>query len=115
MPEPNLPPLYLHNLIDVASLREQLPELPEQMRQKTFQDLTPQAFVAITVTFVILDIIKMIVYSSIFYFQSDLELFKLFRNILENGKYRNPQLVATIVISEITTFLQANNLQLTYW
>ena len=93
MPEPNLPPLYLHNLIDVESLREQLPELPEQMRQKTFQDLKPQAFVGIT---------------------SNLELFKLFRNILENGKYRNPQLVATILISEITAFLHVNNLQFTY-
>lgn len=43
MPEPNLPPLFVHvdenmdnkyNLIDVPSLKKQLPKLPEQMRQE---------------------------------------------------------------------------------
>lgn len=43
MPEPNLPPLRLHihrdvknenNLIDVPYLQDQLPEMPEETRQK---------------------------------------------------------------------------------
>lgn len=102
MPEPNLPPLYLHvnehmenkyNLIDVTSLRQQLPELPEQMREATLQYLTPFTYIAIT---------------------SDLESYNLFHNILKYGKHRNPQLVANIVVSEIVSFVQEHNLQMEY-
>lgn len=58
MPEPNLPPLHLYvnrnvqntyNLIDVPSLKEQLPELPEQIRQNLLKSLTPDTLAAITV------------------------------------------------------------------
>lgn len=58
MPEPNLPPIYLHikrnvqnkyNLIDVPSLKEQLPELPEQIRKNLLKGLTPDTLVAVTV------------------------------------------------------------------
>lgn len=58
MPEPNLLPLYLHidntmenkyNLINVPFLKEQLPELPEQIRQKLQNSLTPHVFIAIMV------------------------------------------------------------------
>lgn len=58
MPEPNLPPIYLHiksnvqnkyNLIDVPSLKEQLPELPEQIRKNLLQGLTPDTLGAVTV------------------------------------------------------------------
>lgn len=58
MPESNLLPLYLHidniienkyNLINVSSLKEQLPELPEQIRQKLQNHLTPHVFIAIMV------------------------------------------------------------------
>nr|XP_003705625.2 PREDICTED: glutamyl-tRNA(Gln) amidotransferase subunit B, mitochondrial [Megachile rotundata] len=102
MPEPNLPPLYLHvnenmenkyNLIDVTSLRQHLPELPEQMRQGVLQNLTPPTYVGLT---------------------TDIELFNIFRNILEHGKHRNPQLVAYILISDITGFVQKHNLEMVY-
>ncbi|CAL7936272.1 unnamed protein product [Xylocopa violacea] len=103
MPEPNLPPLQLHinentenkyNLIDVRSLKEQLPELPAQIRQ-TLQDhgLTPFAFVAIT---------------------SNVELFLLYHDILSNGKHREPQLVAKLFISEVLPFLKDHNLKLSF-
>lgn len=58
MPEPNLPPLYLHidknmenkyNLINVPFLKEQLPELPEQIHKKLEDKLTSHAFIAIMV------------------------------------------------------------------
>lgn len=60
MPETNLPPLHLHvnenienkcNLIDVPSLRRQLPKLPEHIRQ-TLQDrgLTPHMYLSMTVS-----------------------------------------------------------------
>ncbi|XP_076761153.1 glutamyl-tRNA(Gln) amidotransferase subunit B, mitochondrial isoform X2 [Xylocopa sonorina] len=103
MPEPNLPPLQLHinentenkyNLIDVRSLKEQLPELPEQIRQVLQnRGLTPFAFIAIT---------------------SDVELFFLYRDILNNGKHREPQLVAQLFISEIIAFLAEHNLKLAF-
>lgn len=102
MPEPNLLPLYLHidntmenkyNLINVPSLKEQLPELPEQIRQKLQNSLTPHVFIAI---------------------MSDLELYLLFRNILNNGKHRKPQLVAQILISEVCAFIDEHKLNLAF-
>ncbi|CAD1478414.1 unnamed protein product, partial [Heterotrigona itama] len=93
MPEPNLPPLHLYvnknvqntyNLIDVPSLKEQLPELPEQIRQNLLKSLTPDTLAAIT---------------------SNLEWYLLFCDILKNGNHREPQLVAKIFISEILSFV----------
>ncbi|XP_006613194.1 glutamyl-tRNA(Gln) amidotransferase subunit B, mitochondrial isoform X2 [Apis dorsata] len=102
MPESNLLPLYLHidntmenkyNLINVPSLKEQLPELPEQIRQKLQNSLTPHVFIAI---------------------MSDLELYLLFRDILNNGKHRKPQLVAQILISEVCAFIDEHKLNLAF-
>ncbi|XP_048263599.1 glutamyl-tRNA(Gln) amidotransferase subunit B, mitochondrial isoform X3 [Bombus terrestris] len=102
MPEPNLPPIYLHiksnvqnkyNLIDVPSLKEQLPELPEQIRKNLLQGLTPDTLVAVT---------------------SNFDLFLLFCDILKNGKHRDPQLVAKLFISEVLAFMDDHNLNLTF-
>ena len=102
MPEPNLPPIYLHiksnvqnkyNLIDVPSLKEQLPELPEQIRKNLLQGLTPDTYVAVT---------------------SNFDLFLLFCDILKNGKHRDPQLVAKLFISEVLAFINDHNLNLTF-
>ncbi|CAK9797945.1 Glutamyl-tRNA(Gln) amidotransferase subunit B, mitochondrial [Anthophora quadrimaculata] len=100
MPETNLPPLYLHvkkdmknkyNLIDVPSIKEQLPELPQQIRQ-VLQDrgLTPYMLFVVT---------------------SNMELFSLFYDIIKKDKRRIPQLVATIFISEILAFIDNHNLK----
>ncbi|XP_031775010.1 glutamyl-tRNA(Gln) amidotransferase subunit B, mitochondrial isoform X2 [Apis florea] len=102
MPESNLLPLYLHidniienkyNLINVSSLKEQLPELPEQIRQKLQNHLTPHVFIAI---------------------MSDLELYLLFRDILNNGKHRKHQLVAQILISEVCAFIDEHKLNFAF-
>ncbi|XP_071878064.1 glutamyl-tRNA(Gln) amidotransferase subunit B, mitochondrial isoform X2 [Bombus fervidus] len=102
MPEPNLPPIYLHikrnvqnkyNLIDVPSLKEQLPELPEQIRKNLLQGLTPDMLLAVT---------------------SNFDLFLLFCNILKNGKHRDPQLMAKLFICEVLAFMDGHNLNLTF-
>lgn len=60
MPETNLPPLRIHlredlpnknNLVDAVILRRQLPELPEQIRQRlndVFQ-ISPEIIIALMV------------------------------------------------------------------
>ncbi|XP_017885855.1 glutamyl-tRNA(Gln) amidotransferase subunit B, mitochondrial [Ceratina calcarata] len=103
MPEPNLPPLRLYtdgstenklNLIDVLSLKEKLPELPEQIRQQLKdRGLTEYSYVGIT---------------------SDLKMFALFRNILNNGKHRQAQLVAQLLTTEVLAFLDDHELDLTF-
>ncbi|XP_076622255.1 glutamyl-tRNA(Gln) amidotransferase subunit B, mitochondrial isoform X1 [Colletes latitarsis] len=104
MPEPNLPPLYLHiseskenkhNLINVLSLKEHLPELPEQIRQTIMEDycITPHMTIGI---------------------MSNLELLQLFCNIIKNDKNRNPTLVAQILLNEIVAFLQRHDLEFTF-
>ncbi|XP_017754387.1 PREDICTED: glutamyl-tRNA(Gln) amidotransferase subunit B, mitochondrial [Eufriesea mexicana] len=102
MPEPNLPPLYLHtnknmenkyNLINVPFLKEHLPELPQQIYQQLKDKLASHTFIAI---------------------MSNLELYLLFRNILNNGKHRKPQLIAQMLISEILPFLDDHDLNLTF-
>ncbi|XP_043512516.1 glutamyl-tRNA(Gln) amidotransferase subunit B, mitochondrial isoform X2 [Frieseomelitta varia] len=102
MPEPNLPPLHLYvnrnvqntyDLIDIPALKEQLPELPEQIRQNLLKSLTPDTLAAIT---------------------SDLEWYLLFCDILKNGNHREPQLVAKIFISEILSLLNKYNLDFTF-
>lgn len=60
MPETNLPPLRIHiredllnkdNLVDAILLKKQLPELPEQIRQRLKDDLkiSPEIIVALMV------------------------------------------------------------------
>ncbi|XP_060811129.1 glutamyl-tRNA(Gln) amidotransferase subunit B, mitochondrial isoform X2 [Bombus pascuorum] len=102
MPEPNLPPLYLHikrnvqnkyNLIDVPFLKEQLPELPEQIRKNLLQGITPDTLAGVTGNF---------------------DLFLLFCDILKNGKHLDPQLVAKLFISEVLAFIDEHNLNLTF-
>lgn len=102
MPEPNLPPLFVHvdenmdnkyNLIDVPSLKKQLPKLPEQMRQELI-DLGVTTYTTIAI-------------------MNDLELLRLFYDLL-GGKDRNPQLVGQVIISEVLPFLQEHELDLTF-
>lgn len=61
MPETNLPPLRIHvredipnkdNLVDVVVLRKQLPELPEQIRQKLKMvfNISPEVIMSIMVS-----------------------------------------------------------------
>lgn len=64
MPEPNLPPLYVNvknsnnipGLIDVCSIEQSLPELPEETRQKLTAEytLTPEIAVILTVNYLCL-------------------------------------------------------------
>lgn len=60
MPETNLPPLRIHlredlpnksNLVDAVVLRRQLPELPEQIRQrlKDILKISPEIIIALMV------------------------------------------------------------------
>lgn len=60
MPETNLPPLCIHvredlpnrkNLVDAVVLRRQLPELPEQIRQrlKDVFHISPEIIIALMV------------------------------------------------------------------
>ncbi|XP_076169902.1 glutamyl-tRNA(Gln) amidotransferase subunit B, mitochondrial isoform X2 [Ptiloglossa arizonensis] len=103
MPEPNLPLLRLYidegtqnkyNLIDVLSLKKRLPELPEQIRQKMIDlSITPHLIIAI---------------------MDNLELLQIFFNMVRNGKDRKPLLVAQLLITQISAFLQSNNLELSF-
>ena len=63
MPETNLPPLRIHlredlpnknNLVDAVTLKRQLPELPEQIRQRLKNDLkiSPEIIIALMVNLV---------------------------------------------------------------
>lgn len=63
MPETNLPPLHIHvredflnedNLVDAVILRRQLPELPEQIRQrlKNIFKISPEIIVSLMVSLI---------------------------------------------------------------
>ncbi|XP_076671954.1 glutamyl-tRNA(Gln) amidotransferase subunit B, mitochondrial isoform X1 [Andrena cerasifolii] len=104
MPEANLPPLRVHvdentdnkyNLINVPSLKKKLPKLPEQIRQTLMDDFGITAYTTMAI-------------------MNDIDLLRLFDDILEEGKDRSPQLVAQFLVSEILGFLQQHELDLTF-
>ncbi|XP_071640094.1 glutamyl-tRNA(Gln) amidotransferase subunit B, mitochondrial isoform X2 [Temnothorax longispinosus] len=104
MPETNLPPLRIHlredlpnrsNLVDAVVLRRQLPELPEQIRQR-LQDvlqITPEIIVAL---------------------MSDFTLLQLFNGIMRKNEKREPQLVAKFLVMNLLTFLNKNKLTIEF-
>lgn len=66
MPETNLPPLRIHvredlsnkdNLVDAVILKKQLPELPEQIRErlKNVLKISPEIIVALMVGLIVLE------------------------------------------------------------
>ncbi|XP_076241646.1 glutamyl-tRNA(Gln) amidotransferase subunit B, mitochondrial isoform X2 [Calliopsis andreniformis] len=104
MPEPNLPPLHLcvnentenkYNLVNVSSLKKQLPKLPEEIRRTLLEDFGITSYTTIAV-------------------MNDLALIQLFDNILKENKDRNPQLVGQVLVSEILAFLQKYELDFTF-
>lgn len=64
MPEPNLPPLHIHvdansenkyNLVDATALKTQIPEMPQDTRNKLFEVYgVPKAMIFVLVVSVIL-------------------------------------------------------------
>ncbi|XP_012521305.1 glutamyl-tRNA(Gln) amidotransferase subunit B, mitochondrial-like isoform X2 [Monomorium pharaonis] len=104
MPETNLPPLRVHiredlankdNLVDAVVLRRQLPELPEQIRQrlKDIFKISPEIIIAL---------------------MSDFALLQLFNGIIKKNKNRDPQLVAKFLVMELLTFLYKNKLTIEF-
>lgn len=81
MPETNLPPLCIHlredllnknNLVDAVVLRRQLPELPEQIRQrlKDVFHISPEIIIALMVNYSILyNLIQKISFNILYFFR----------------------------------------------
>ncbi|XP_067203197.1 glutamyl-tRNA(Gln) amidotransferase subunit B, mitochondrial [Linepithema humile] len=103
MPETNLPPLRIHvredlpnkdNLVDAVILRRQLPELPEQIRQKLKDVLkiSPEIIISL---------------------MSDFELLQLFNEIIKDEN-REPQSVAKFLVMEVLTFVHKNKLTIEF-
>lgn len=104
MPETNLPPLRIHvredlpnkdNLVDAVILRRQLPELPEQIRQrlKNVFELSPEIIVSL---------------------MSDLTLLQLFDGIIRKDNNREPKLIAKFITMEVLGFLHKNKLPIEF-
>ncbi|KMQ87139.1 glutamyl-trna amidotransferase subunit mitochondrial [Lasius niger] len=100
MPETNLPPLHIHvredfpnedNLVDAVILRRQLPELPEQIRQrlKNIFKISPEIIVSL---------------------MSDFALLQLFDGIIRKDSNLKPDLVAKFLVMELLAFLHKNKL-----
>ncbi|XP_018313081.1 glutamyl-tRNA(Gln) amidotransferase subunit B, mitochondrial [Mycetomoellerius zeteki] len=104
MPETNLPPLRIHlredlpnknNLVDAVVLKRQLPELPEQIRQRLKDVFKIPAEIIIAL-------------------MSDFALLQLFNRIIKNNENREPQLVAKFLVMELLTFLYKNKLTIEF-
>ncbi|XP_011636505.1 glutamyl-tRNA(Gln) amidotransferase subunit B, mitochondrial isoform X1 [Pogonomyrmex barbatus] len=103
MPETNLPPLRIHiredlpnknNLVDAVMLRRQLPELPEQIRQRLNDvKISPEIIVSL---------------------MSDFMLLQLFNGIIRKDKNRQPQLVAKFLVMEVLTFIYKQQLTIEF-
>ncbi|XP_014470013.1 PREDICTED: glutamyl-tRNA(Gln) amidotransferase subunit B, mitochondrial [Dinoponera quadriceps] len=104
MPETNLPPLRIHvredlpnkdNLVDAVLLRQQLPELPAQirLRLKNVLKISPAITIAL---------------------MSDLKLLQLFHRIIEKDEKREPQLVAKFLVVHVLTFIYKNKLTIEF-
>ncbi|XP_029172673.1 glutamyl-tRNA(Gln) amidotransferase subunit B, mitochondrial isoform X2 [Nylanderia fulva] len=100
MPETNLPPLRIHvredlpnedNLVDAVVLKRQLPELPEQIRErlKNIFKISPEIIISL---------------------MSDFVLLQLFDGIIRKDGNRKPQLVAKFLVMELLGFLHKNKL-----
>lgn len=100
MPETNLPPMRIHiredlpnedNLVDAIVLRRQLPELPEQIRErlKTTFKISPEIIISL---------------------MSDFVLLQLFDGIIRTDGNRKPELVAKFLVMELLGFLHKNKL-----
>ncbi|XP_051173159.1 glutamyl-tRNA(Gln) amidotransferase subunit B, mitochondrial [Leptopilina boulardi] len=101
MPEPNLPPLRLHihrdvknenNLIDVPYLQDQLPEMPEETRQKLKETFSISQ-----------DYIKVIT--------NDSWLLEIFYNIIKNNEKRSANIVAKILVNFFLEVINKNKLK----
>lgn len=104
MPETNLPPLCIHvredlpnksNLVDAVVLRRQLPELPEQIRQKLKDSLQLSSEIIIAL-------------------MSDFALLQLFNGIIKKNENREPKLVAKFLVMDLLTFLYKNKLTIEF-
>ncbi|EFN87568.1 Probable glutamyl-tRNA(Gln) amidotransferase subunit B, mitochondrial [Harpegnathos saltator] len=104
MPETNLPSLRIHvredlpnknNLVDAVLLRQQLPELPEQirLRLKNVFKIAPETIVAL---------------------MSDFELLRLFNRIIQKDERREPQLAAKFLVNFLLTFLYKHKLTIEF-
>ncbi|KAK0088566.1 hypothetical protein PV325_011486 [Microctonus aethiopoides] len=102
MPEPNLPPLRLHmrpdcvnelNLVDVCKLEAQLPELPEETREKMKKNYGLSSSTVIAIV-------------------NNAILTQLFDNIISENHSRNPKTVANILLMELMEFINRYKLDL---
>ncbi|CAH1389361.1 unnamed protein product [Nezara viridula] len=92
MPEPNLPPLRLDSMenteenISVSKLKQSLPELPAESREKLAKsfDLLPETVIQLV---------------------NIEDLFLIFNSIMKENKNRNAKTVATILLVELMTLI----------
>ncbi|XP_076286059.1 glutamyl-tRNA(Gln) amidotransferase subunit B, mitochondrial isoform X2 [Lasioglossum baleicum] len=99
MPEPNLPLLRLHvdentenkyNLVNVPATKKQLPELPEEIRNRLLDShLTPHMILVI---------------------MNNIEVLDLFRTLNKKDNNRNPQLIAQVIMTKLLGFIEHENL-----
>lgn len=101
MPEPNLPPLRLHldrnvenenNLVDVPYLNDQLPEMPEETRQKLKEkfDISQEYILVIT---------------------NNSSLLEIFYNVMKTNEKRCSKIVAKILVNFFLEVLNQNKLE----
>nr|XP_050861543.1 glutamyl-tRNA(Gln) amidotransferase subunit B, mitochondrial isoform X1 [Vespula vulgaris] len=103
MPETDLLPLRIcldntenkYNLVDVATLREQLPELPYEKRRKLKE-------------------IYNLKDRLIFQICNELEFLELFFDIIERNKNLDPNIAANFIINTLQLFLNTNDLNFDY-
>ncbi|XP_058797037.1 glutamyl-tRNA(Gln) amidotransferase subunit B, mitochondrial isoform X2 [Phymastichus coffea] len=104
MPEPNLPPLCIHvnenlenkyNLVDATLLRKQIPELPQETRNKLLENYALNKAVSIILV-------------------NEPKLLKLFLYISEKDAKRTPQFVANIIVYALLKFINDNDLDIDY-
>ncbi|XP_049828329.1 glutamyl-tRNA(Gln) amidotransferase subunit B, mitochondrial isoform X1 [Schistocerca gregaria] len=106
MPEPNLPPLWLliddkplpenvdsRELVNVEALRKELPEMPEETRNKLIQNYALSL-------------------ETVFILVRESKLLQYFEDIMKENPSRNPQRVAKILIMDFLTALNKKNVDL---
>ncbi|XP_049785624.1 glutamyl-tRNA(Gln) amidotransferase subunit B, mitochondrial [Schistocerca cancellata] len=106
MPEPNLPPLWLliddkplpenvdsRELVNVEQLRKELPEMPEETRNKLIQNYALSL-------------------ETVFILVREGKLLQYFEDIMKQNPSRNPQRVAKILIMDFLTALNKKDVNL---
>lgn len=106
MPEPNLPPLWLlmdgkplpeyvdtHQLVNVEALKKELPEMPEETRNKLILTYS-------------------LTLETVFILVKEGKLLQYFEDIVKENPIRNPKTVAKILIMDFVTALNKNNMNL---